>query len=120
MSRGYTDDGVDLTMETRREGDAVVVALRGEVTVFSSPALRERLEAEAGEAPRRVVLDLSEVRYVDSSGVATFVEALRQIRSRGGDMVLACTSERVRGVIEIARLDTLFPMADTVEEALQS
>ncbi|MFO8015158.1 MAG: STAS domain-containing protein [Phycisphaerae bacterium] len=120
MSRGETDDGVDLTIETRRQDDAVVVSLRGEVTVFSSPALRERLEKETGEAPGRVVLDLSEVRYVDSSGVATFVEALRQIRRGGGEMVLACVSDRVRGVIEIARLDTLFPMAETVEEALQS
>jgi anti-sigma B factor antagonist len=114
------DDGVDLTMDTRTEGDAAVVALTGEVTVFSSPVLRERLGQVMADKPSRIVLDLSQVQYVDSSGVATFVEALRQMRSRDGDLVLACVSERVRGVIEIARLDTLFPMAETVEEALES
>jgi len=119
MSSDDIDDGADLTMDTRREGEAVVVALRGEVTVFSSPTLRDQLYKVMDSRPARVVLDLSEVQYVDSSGVATFVEALRQIRSRDGEMVLARVSDRVRGVIEIARLDTLFPMAETVEEALQ-
>ena len=120
MSRGFDTDDVDLRIDARREGKAAVVSLEGEVTVFSSPALRERLHQVMDEKPARVVLDLTEVRYVDSSGVATFVDALRQIRARGGEMVLACVSQRVQGVIEIARLDTLFPMADTVEEALQS
>ena len=120
MSRDPMSDDTDLTIDTRREGEAVVVSLGGEVTVFSSPALRERLHKVRDERPARVVLDLSDVQYVDSSGVATFVDALRQIRGAGGEMVLAGVSERVRGVIEIARLDTLFPMAETVEEALQS
>jgi len=120
MSRGFESDDVDLVIDTRREGEAAVVSLQGEVTVFSSPTLRERLQEVLQAGPRRVVLDLSGVLYVDSSGVATFVEALRETRSQQGEMVLAGASERVRGVIEIARLDTLFPMAGTVEEALES
>jgi len=120
MSSGFKNDGVDLKVETRREGEAAVVALQGEVTVFSSPALRDRLREVMEEGPGRIVLDLSGVQYVDSSGVATFVETLRQMRGRGGDMMLAGASQRVRGVIEIARLDTLFPMTDSVEEALRS
>jgi len=120
MTSGFESDDVDLVIETRREGEAAVVSLEGEVTVFSSPSLRQRLQKVMDASPGRIVLDLSGVLYVDSSGVATFVDALRQMRGQGGEMVLAGISERVRGVIEIARLDTLFPMAGTVEEALQS
>jgi len=120
MSTDFDSDEVDLVFEVRREGEVAVVSLQGEVTVFSSPALRDRLKKVMEEKPGRIVLDLSGVQYVDSSGVATFVDALRQMRGRGGEMVLAGASKRVRGVIEIARLDTLFPMADSVEEALRS
>jgi len=120
MTSGFPTDEPDLAIHTRREGDAAVVSLEGEVTVFTSPALRERLRAVLDEGPRRVVMDLSGVGYVDSSGVATLVEALREIREQQGEMVLACVADRVRGVLEIARLDTLFTTADTVEEALGS
>jgi len=120
MSRGFETDDQDLTVTSRREGDAAVVALDGELTVFSSPMLRDRLREVVDAGPKRVVLDLSNVRYVDSSGVATFVEALRLARQAGGDMALAHVNPRVRGVLEIARLDTLFPIADSVEEALNS
>jgi anti-sigma B factor antagonist len=119
MSGEFEDNGLDLGMDVRREGDAAVVTLCGEVTVFSSPAVRDRLREVRQMGVRRMVLDLTGVTYVDSSGVATFVEALREMRGRGGEMVLTGISPRVRGVIEIARLDTLFPMAESVEEALE-
>ncbi len=120
MTSGFPTDEPDLTIRPRREGGAAVVALEGEVTVFTSPALRERLRSVLEDGPRRIVMDLSGVGYVDSSGVATLVEALREIRGLGGEMVLAGVAERVRGVLEIARLDTVFPTAETVEEALES
>jgi len=117
MSHALDPQETELEVEVRRKGKTVVVAPQGEVTVFTSPTLRARLQEVLAEAPRRVVLDLGAVGYVDSSGVATLVEALRRLRDQGGEMVLARVGRRVRGVIEIARLDTLFPMAETVEEA---
>ncbi|HUU91320.1 MAG TPA: STAS domain-containing protein [Phycisphaerae bacterium] len=119
MSSRFDLDGEDLVIESRREGDTTVVALRGEVTVFSSPALRERLHRIAGEHPGRIVMDLAETTYVDSSGVATFVEVLKMVRRHEGDLVLAGISDRVRGVFEIARLADVFHMAPSVEEALE-
>ena len=119
MSRAHHADDPDLTIDIRREADAAVVTPRGEVTVFTSPALRQRLREVIEGGARRIVMDLSAVEYVDSSGVATFVDALREARQKQGRLTLAGVKPRVRGVFEIARLDTLFPMVDTVEEALE-
>ena len=119
MSNGFDQDGEDLVIEPRREGDAIVVALRGEVTVFSSPTLRDRLHEIADGHRGRIVMDLAETTYVDSSGVATFVDMLKMVRRNEGDLVLAGISDRVRGVFEIARLADVFAMAETVEEALK-
>jgi anti-sigma B factor antagonist len=96
-----------------------VLTLRGEVTVFSSPGLRDTLRDVFGSQPGRVVLDLTETSYVDSSGVATFVEALKMVRQHHGELVLAGVGDRVRGVFEIARLADLFRMVPSVEEALE-
>ena len=119
MSSGFDLDGEDLAIDSRREGNATVVALRGEVTVFSSPALRDRLHRIVNEHPGRIVMDLAETTYVDSSGVATFVEVMKMVRRHEGDLVLAGISDRVRGVFEIARLSDVFHMVSSVEEALE-
>ena len=59
-------------------------------------------------------------RYIDSSGVATLVEALQIVNRYGGRLVLVGMTARVRGVFEIARLDTVFALASSVEEALRT
>jgi len=110
----------DLTLDIREEGAATIVAARGEVTVFSSPALREALRKITDGRPPRLVLDLAETRYIDSSGVATLVEALQTIQRYKGKLVLTGLNQRVRGVFEIARLDSIFPMAGSIEEALKT
>jgi len=117
-SRGNANTGLEI--ETRQEAAGVVVRARGEVTVFSSPALRESLRKIAELRPPRLVLDLAETRYVDSSGVATLVEALQTVQRYRGRLILAGMNPRVRGVFEIARLDTVFPTASGVEEALKA
>jgi len=109
-----------LEIQTREEPGGTVVLARGEVTVFSSPALREALRKIAESKPPRVVLNLSETRYIDSSGVATLVEALQLVQRHKGKLILAAMNQRVRGVFEIARLDSLFSVAGTVEEALKA
>lgn len=108
----------DLRVEVRQEGKATVLATHGEVTAFSSPALRQRIRDVTASKPGLVILDLSATSYIDSSGVATLVEALQIANRYGGKLVLVGMRARVRGVFEIARLDTVFVLAGSVEEAL--
>ncbi len=66
------------------------------------------------------VVDLSQVPYMDSSGVATLVEAMQIARKGGSNMVLAALTDKVRSIFEIARLDTVFKISATVDAAIGS
>jgi anti-anti-sigma factor len=75
----------DQVPATRREGDAVVASVRGDVDLHNSPELRTALlELLHKGKPRKLVLNLGDVSYMDSSGIAVLVEALGQVRRAGG------------------------------------
>lgn len=106
-----------LDLTSRREGDDVHVRVAGEVDLHTSPVLRERLLALLDHGPQRVIVDLSEVAYVDSSGVGTLVELKRRLDRSGGRVVLVGMQPRVRSVFEITRLDRFFTVVATLDEA---
>src|SRR3954470_18440821 len=111
--------GSDLLPAARKEGDAVVVAVRGEIALHNSPELRtELLDLLARHEPKRLVLNLGGVAYMDSSAIAVLVEALQKIRKSGGRIFLTDLQPRVKGLLEIARLDSIFVVAKDEADAL--
>jgi anti-sigma B factor antagonist len=109
----------DLITAARKDDDVVVVSVRGEIDLHNSPELRgDLLEILARHAPQRLVLNLGEVPYMDSSAVAVLVEALQKIRKTGGRIFLTDLQPRVKGLLEIARLGTIFVITATEAEAL--
>jgi anti-sigma B factor antagonist len=120
MASLFGTNDESLAIETRQEQGATIVAARGEVNVFSSVALRDTLRRATAAQPRLLILDLSGTVYIDSSGVATIVEALQAVRAYKGKLVLAGMRPQVRGTFEIVRLDRVFVMVDSVGEALAS
>src|ERR1044072_5111298 len=110
----------DLISAARKEGDAVVVAVRGEIDLHNSPELRgDLLELLARQSPARLVLNLGQVPYMDSSAVAVLVEALQKIRKTGGRIYLTSLQPRVKGLLEIARLGTIFVITADEAEAMK-
>ena len=107
----------DLQFTTERVNDATVFRPHGEIDLSRSPELRVQLTEVQGNRPDRLVIDLSQVPYMDSSGVATLVEAMQVSRKHGGQLILCGMQERVRSIFEIARLDTVFTIVDTTSEA---
>ncbi len=105
--------------ETREVEGTIVVAFEGDVDLQSSPEARRVLLESVGRG-RPVLVDLSGVVYIDSSGVASLVEALQQARKKGGVLALAAVSEGARRVLELARLDRVFTIFATVEEGLSA
>jgi anti-anti-sigma factor len=104
----------------RAEGDAIVVALRGEIDLNNSPDLRSELFTLLGRTPpKRLVLNLAQVPYMDSSAIAVLVETLQKTRKQGGKVYLTNLQPRVQGLIEIARLGTIFVIAKDEAEALK-
>lgn len=107
----------DLEVSVRSKDDIMIVEIVGEVDLYSSPNLRsELLDLTKSETPK-ILLDLSQVRYMDSSGVATLVEALQQTGKYGGALKLANLRDAVKDVFELSRLDKVFDIYPTLEEA---
>jgi anti-sigma B factor antagonist len=99
-----------------REG-RLVVALEGDVDLESSPEAR-RVLLEAVGAGRNVLVDLSGVGYMDSSGVASLVEAFQHARREQSGFGLVCVTDSTRRVLELARLDRVFRIFRSLEEGL--
>ncbi len=85
-----------------------VVPLEGEIDLHVSPQIGARLTALIKEKPSQLVVDLSQVSYIDSSGLAVLIEAMQSVGSYGGKFALAGLQEAVRPIFEIARLDQVF------------
>lgn len=100
--------------------DGVRVVLSGELDLSRSPALRTELLQVVAERHPRLVIDLTDVPYMDSSGVATLIEALQQVRQHAGRMILCGLQPKVRSIFEIARLDMVFTIVDTMDQAKQA
>jgi anti-anti-sigma factor len=99
------------------EGTAVV-AIKGEVDLRTSPELRTQLQEMAARVDGPLLIDLSGVEYMDSSGVGTIVFIKRELERAGRKLVLIRLQPRVRSVFEIAHLDKFFTIAESVAEAL--
>jgi anti-sigma B factor antagonist len=101
----------------------------GEVAVARVP-VEELDAANAGEFKRdiaplleandKVVLDLSQLRFVDSSGLGGFISCLRKLNARGGDLKLYGLSEQVRAVFELVRMHRVFDILATRDDAIRA
>jgi anti-sigma B factor antagonist len=110
----------DLISAARKEGEIVVVAVRGEIDLQNSPELRtELLELLMKHSPQRLVLNLAQVPYMDSSAIAVLVELLQKIRKTGGKIYLTNLQLRVKGLLEIARLGSIFSIVNDEAEAMK-
>ena len=103
--------------QTREERDATVVAFEGDVDLQSSPDARKVLLEMVGKG-QPIMVDLSEVGYIDSSGVASLVESFQAARKSGQDLVLVSISDGAKRVSELARLDKVFTICDTLEDGI--
>jgi anti-sigma B factor antagonist len=105
--------------EVIRKQGASIVVLKGDVDLESSPAAREIL-LRSVDGAGTVLVDLSSVTYIDSSGVASLVEALQAAKRNGGRFALVAASDPTRRVLELARLDKVFAMYATVDEGMKA
>jgi anti-sigma B factor antagonist len=106
---------------TRQASGGTVVDVIGDITLFNSPQVRSAVLAalRAAEA-KRVILNLKQVRYIDSSGVASLVEGLKASRDTGIRLALVGLSPAARQVLELTRLLKLFEVHESEEQALSA
>jgi anti-anti-sigma factor len=101
----------DLSLEITDDGCIATVQVRGELDLATAPQVRACLTELYGSGRRRVVLDLSELDFIDSTGLGVLVAALKRFRSDGGELAVVNPTNRVRKVFELTRLDGQFLIA---------
>jgi anti-sigma B factor antagonist len=105
----------------RHSEGGVILDISGDIDLAHSPAMRKALLGEIKEKhTRKVFLNLKSVRYIDSSGIASLVEGLKASRDNGARMILYGLSPSVREVMELSRLQKIFEIYDSEEQALSS
>lgn len=107
-----------MKVEQRTVKGIPVLDVSGDVDLSTSPDLRRRLLETLGPASSRLVVNLEDVSYMDSSGLATLVEAFQSARGHHGNLALCCLSQRLRRIFELARLDSVFPIHEVESDAL--
>ena len=98
-------------------GTAYVVRLGGELDLYNAAQVRAALAEATAEAPERVVVDLGEVEFLDSTALGVLIEARSRLANRAG-LMLAAPGLETRRALQISGLDKLFAVHDTVPEAL--
>ncbi|MHB8526541.1 MAG: STAS domain-containing protein [Candidatus Acidiferrales bacterium] len=109
-----------MNIATRHNGVATIVDLTGDITLYNSPEIRKALMEllKVKKAPR-VIVNLTNVKYIDSAGVACLVEALKVSRELKLGFALFGLSRVAREVLELTRLIRVFEVYDTEEEAIR-
>lgn len=112
---------MDLTLNTTHVRDRAVLAVGGEVDMYSSPTLRERIVElldDPGAAGPSVVVDLSGTSFLDSTGLGALVAGLNHAKQVGGQMPIVCSSDRILKLFRITGLDGVFSIHPSVDEAV--
>jgi len=95
-----------------------VVAVSGEIDVYTAPALREKLISLVDEGKYQIIVDMEAVEFLDSTGLGVLVGGLKRVRSHDGWIDLACTNNRILRVFKITGLSKVFAIHDSVAAAV--
>jgi anti-sigma B factor antagonist len=108
-----------MEVSVEQKGTVAVVKVSGVVDLGKSPALRERMLALVREGVKGLVIDMSGVKYLDSSGMATLVDMLNRIEDKGGNMVVTGLPKEMRQMFRITHLDQRFDFAEDAGIAIE-
>jgi len=92
--------------------------IKGDIDINSSPDIREAFEKGVKNKMMKIIVNLNSVSYVDSSGLATLVEMLKKTRGYGGKLRISNLAPKVKSLFEITKLEKLFEIFETEEEAI--
>ena len=97
-----------------------IIALSGDVDMYSSPVLREKLMSLVKKKIPALFIDFNKVSYIDSSGIATFVEGLKGMKSYGGRLLFFGVPPSVMEIFNFSKLDKVFEIYGNIEDAFNS
>jgi len=112
---------VSVKLNTRQIGDVSVVDVAGRITLGEgSSALRDTLREMVNKGQKKILLNLGEVSYIDSSGIGELVSAFTTVTNGGGQLKLLNLTKRVKDLLQITKLYTVFDVHDSEVTAIRS
>jgi anti-sigma B factor antagonist len=110
---------IDFEIDDRAIGDDThVVAVRGEIDLFTAPEFKQRVAAPIDAGRTYVVVDLTATTFIDSSSLGVLIGAHRRLRRHGGSLVIVCSSDAIAKTFRITGLDSVFRIVGSLDEAL--
>lgn len=108
-----------MRIHCKKHEGTIEVGLKGELDADNVSDLMRFFQEGEGRGETRIVLDLSDLEYIDSSGLGSFVRLMKESRASGGDVRLVNPTNEVRKVLELTRLNRVFDVRETVNEAIE-
>lgn len=109
---------MEISVSETPDGNVPILAVSGEVDVYSAPALKDKITELIESGQETLVVDLSAVAFLDSTGLGALVEARAATTEAGGSMPLVCNQERILKLFTITGLDGVFSIHPTVDDAV--
>lgn len=111
---------MELPISTRTEGAVVIVEVGGEIDVYTAPRLREQLLDSVSAGRYHIIVDMSKVEFLDSTGLGVLVGGLKRVRAHEGSLHLVCDQGRTLKIFRITGLDKVFKIHGDVPTALEA
>jgi anti-sigma B factor antagonist len=100
------------------DGGTHIVAVTGEIDLFTAPEFKQRITAPIEAGRKRVIVDLTATTFIDSSSLGVLIGAHRRLRRDDGSMVVVCSDDAIVKTFRITGLDGVFRIVTTLDEAL--
>jgi len=113
-------ENIRLESEIVEIGGVDVLKLRGEIDVYTAPDLKVAVTGMVTEGVNHLVIDMTQVSYMDSSAFGVLLSALKTVKPLGGSVNLAGCSPSVEKILGLTKLDTIFILHKTLEDAVAS
>ena len=107
---------VELVIDDHVDRGWTVLAVQGEVDILTAPSLRERIEDASSSETPMLLIDLTSVSFLDSSGLGVLVSALKRVKERGGRLALAASTRPVLHVLSLTGLDKVFEIHPSAQD----
>jgi anti-sigma B factor antagonist len=109
---------VDLTLATSEVDGTTIVAVGGEIDVYTAPKLRDKITELVADGVYKIVIDMEAVEFLDSTGLGVLVGGLKKVRAHDGSLELICTQDRLLKIFRITGLAKVFVIHDSADGAL--
>ena len=109
---------VDLTLATHEVDGATIIAVGGEIDVYTAPKLRDKITELVAKGVYDIIVDMEAVEFLDSTGLGVLVGGLKKVRVHDGSLELICTQDRLLKIFRITGLAKVFVIHDSADGAL--